>query len=55
MTLKNISGTLKTTLKKETRKETEIKLQKVMAVSTVLHGSETWLLNRKDYSSLTAA
>jgi len=33
----------------------EIKLQKVMGVSTLLYGSETWPLNQKDYSSQNAA
>jgi len=33
----------------------EIKLQNVMAVYSLQYGSETWLLNQKDYSSLTAA
>ena len=37
------------------RKETQIKFCKVMAVSSLLCGSETWLLNQKHYSSLPAA
>jgi len=41
-------GTLKRTLKSKTRKETQIILYKVMAVPTVLCGSETWVLNQED-------
>jgi hypothetical protein len=55
VTLNKISDTLKTTLKNGTKMETEIKLQNVTAVSTLLYGSETWLLNQRDYSPLTDA
>jgi hypothetical protein len=40
-------------LKNKTRKETQIKFYRVMAVPT--HGGEAWVLNQKDDSSLTAA
>jgi hypothetical protein len=52
---RHICGTLKGTLKNRTRKETQIKFYRVMAVPPCLYSGETWILNQKDDSSLTAA
>ncbi|KAK9877518.1 hypothetical protein WA026_018626 [Henosepilachna vigintioctopunctata] len=50
-----ICGTLSRTLRRRTRKETQIKLYKVMATPTLLYGSETWTLNTRDLSRIQAA
>ncbi|KAJ4451178.1 hypothetical protein ANN_02620 [Periplaneta americana] len=43
------------TLRNKTRKDTQIKLYKVMAIPTGLYASETWTLKEKDRSRLQAA
>jgi len=48
-------GTIKRTLKNKTRMETQIKLYKVMALSTGLYGSENWVLTEKDKNRIQAA
>ena len=48
---RHICGTLKRNWKNKTRKEAQIKLYKVMAVPTVLCGSETWIQNQENCSN----
>jgi hypothetical protein len=42
----NICGTVRRTLKGKTRKDTQIKFYQVMAVPTLLYGSECWTVGR---------
>jgi len=51
----HICGTLRKTLKKKTRKETQLKFYKVMATPVLLYGSETWTMGRQDLSRIQAA
>jgi hypothetical protein len=48
-------GTIKRTLKNKTRKETQIKFYKVMAVSDGLYDSENWVLTEKVTNRIQAA
>jgi hypothetical protein len=41
-------GTIKRTLINKTRKDTQLKFYKVMAVPVLLYGCENWALNRVD-------
>jgi hypothetical protein len=43
------------TLKKKTRKETNLKLYKTMAVPVLLYGSEMWILRKRDWNRIQAA
>ena len=52
-TFRHSFGTLKRIFKNKTRKETQIKFHKVMAVPTLRYGSETWVLIQKYQSSLS--
>jgi hypothetical protein len=42
-------------LKKKTRKETNLKFYKIMAVPVLLHGSKTWTLRKRDWNRIQAA
>jgi hypothetical protein len=53
--LKNICGAIARTLKKKTRKETNLKCYKIMAVPVLLYGSETWTWRKSDWSRIQAA
>lgn len=48
----HICGTLSRTLKKRTRKETQLKFYKVMAIPVLLYGSETWTLKSQDLNRI---
>jgi hypothetical protein len=39
----------------ETKKETNLKFYKVMAVSVLLYGSETWILKKRGWNRIQAA
>jgi hypothetical protein len=41
-------GTIKRTLTNKTRKDTQLKFYKVMAVPVLLYGCKNWALNRVD-------
>jgi hypothetical protein len=45
----NICGVIARTLKKKTRKETNLKFYKIMAVPVLFYGSKTWTLRRRDW------
>jgi hypothetical protein len=47
--LRHMCGTLKQTLKNKTRRIKQIKFYKVIAVPTILYGSESWVQSQKDY------
>jgi hypothetical protein len=51
----NICGTIRRTLKEKTRKDTQIKFCQVMAVPTLLYGSECWTMRKRDTQKLQAA
>jgi hypothetical protein len=44
----NICGVIRRTLNKKTRKETNLKFYKIMAVPVLIYGSETWTLRKTD-------
>lgn len=48
-------GTIRRTLGRKTRKETQLKFYKTMALPTLLYGSENWVLRRADESSIQSA
>jgi hypothetical protein len=50
----SICGTLRRTLKTKTKKTTQIKFYKVMALPVLLYGSETWTIKTKDMSKIQA-
>ena len=43
-TYQHICGTIRRTIKGKTRRETQMKFYKVMALPTVLYGAESWTL-----------
>jgi hypothetical protein len=51
----NICGVITITLKKKTRKETNLKFKKIMAVTLLLYGSETSTLRTRDWDRIQAA
>jgi hypothetical protein len=51
----NICGVIARTLKKKTRRETNLKFYKIMAVPVLLYGSETWTLRKRDWNTIQAA
>jgi hypothetical protein len=48
-------GTIKRTLINKTRKDTQLKFYKVMAVPVLLYGCENWTLNRVDRRNIETA
>jgi hypothetical protein len=42
-------------MKKKTRKETNLKFYKIMAVLVLLYGSETWTPRKRDWNRIQAA
>jgi hypothetical protein len=46
--LQNICGVIARTLKTKTRKETNLKFYKIMAVPALLYVSETWTLRERE-------
>jgi hypothetical protein len=48
-------GTISRTLNKKTRKDTQIKLYKAMAVPTFAYGSEIWTLTKKQEARIETA
>jgi hypothetical protein len=48
-------GTIKCSLTNKTRKDTQLKCYKVMAVPTLLYGCETLALNRSDKRKIETA
>jgi hypothetical protein len=40
---------------KKTKKETNLKFYKIMAVTVLLYGSETWTMRKKDWNRIQAA
>lgn len=55
LTFQNMCGTIVRTLKNKTRRETQLKFYKVMAVPALLYGAETWVLTKKDRLRIQAA
>jgi hypothetical protein len=51
----NICGTIRSSLRGKTRKDTQLKFDKVMATPTALYDSETWILNARDESRIQAS
>jgi hypothetical protein len=51
----NICGVIARTLKNKTRKETNLKFYKIMAVPVLLYGSETWTLRKRDWNRIQVA
>jgi hypothetical protein len=51
----NICGTIGRTLKGKARKDTQIKFYQVIAVSTLLYGSECWTMRKRDIHKPQAA
>ena len=49
-----ICGTIRSMLK-NTRKDTRIKIFKAMAISTLLYGSETWILKKRDEAAIQSS
>jgi hypothetical protein len=41
--------------KEKTRKETNLKFYKIIAVTVLLYGSETWTLRKRDWNRIQAA
>jgi hypothetical protein len=52
---KNNGITIARTLNKKTRKETNLKFYKIMAVPVLLYGSEIWTPRKRDWSRIQAA
>lgn len=50
-----ICGTIAKNLKKKTRKETQIKFYKTMAIPTLLYGCEAWTLKKNDINRIQSA
>jgi hypothetical protein len=50
----NVCGVIARTLKKKTRKETNLKFYKIIAVPVLLYGSETWTLRKRDWNRIQA-
>jgi hypothetical protein len=50
-----ICGTIRRTLQRKARNETQIKFYKVMAVPTILYGSEVWVTKERQLSRVQAA
>jgi hypothetical protein len=50
-----ICGTIKRTFTRKVRKETVLRSNKIMAISTLLYGSECWTLTKRQKSRLEAA
>jgi hypothetical protein len=48
----NICGVIARTLKKKTRKETNLKFYKIMTVPVLLYGSETWTPRKRDWNRI---
>jgi hypothetical protein len=48
----NIYGLISRTLKKKTRKETNLKFYKIMAVPVLLYGSETWTPRNRNWNRI---
>jgi hypothetical protein len=44
-------GTIRRTLYNKRRKDTQVKLYKIMAVPTLLYGSEAWTMKRADFQN----
>jgi hypothetical protein len=51
----NICTVTARTLKTKTRKETNVKFYKIMAVPVLLYGSETWTLRKRDWNRTQTA
>jgi hypothetical protein len=51
----NICGVIARTLKKKTRKETNLKFYKIMEVPVLLYGSKTWTPRKRDWNRIQAA
>jgi hypothetical protein len=50
----SLCGTLRRTLKTKTRKTTQMKFYKVMALPVLLYGSEAWTIKRKNMRKIQA-
>ncbi|KAJ4439494.1 hypothetical protein ANN_07618 [Periplaneta americana] len=50
-----ICGTIARNLKKKTRKETQIKFYKTMAIPSLLYGCEAWTLKKNDINRIQSA
>jgi hypothetical protein len=54
-TFQSMCGVISRTLKTKTRKETNLKFYKVMAIPVLLYGYETWTLKKTDRNRIQAA
>lgn len=50
-----ICGTISRTLRRKARKETMLKFYKVLAIPTLVYGSEVWVIGKKEEQSITTA
>jgi hypothetical protein len=48
-------GTIRRNLKKKSRKDTQLKYYKTMAVPVLMYGSEAWTIKKKDISRIQSA
>jgi hypothetical protein len=53
--VQRMCGTIECTVTNKTRKDTQLKFYKFMAVPTLLYGCETWALNRSDKRKIETA
>jgi hypothetical protein len=47
-----VCGVIARTLKKKTRKETNLKFYKIMSVPVLLYGSERWTPRKRDWNRI---
>jgi hypothetical protein len=47
-----LCGTIRRILYNKTRKDTQVKLYKIIAVRTLLYGSEAWTMKRADFQKI---
>ena len=48
-------GAIRRTLKNKTRKDTQLKFCRVMAVPMLLYGTESWITRKRDKNRIQAA
>jgi hypothetical protein len=51
----SICGVISRTLKRKTRKETNLKFYEFMAIPVLLYGCKTWTLKNRDWNRIQAA
>jgi hypothetical protein len=53
--IQNICELIARTVKKKTRKETNLTFYKIMAVPVLLYGSETWTPRKRDWNRILSS